>query len=133
MATQQRWQPQWQWLTATAMAMGSCDGNGDGDGNRDSVINNDRDGNGNGNGDGHGKGIHYKGRVASSCGGVLQHFWRGTPCLHPHGHKGKCIHQCCIMGVTLLRVFAPLQGGGVPDSSIYILFLLIIYIYCSVY
>jgi hypothetical protein len=35
-----------------------------------------------------------------------------TPCLHPHGHKGKCIHQCCIMGVTLLRVFAPLQGGG---------------------
>jgi hypothetical protein len=35
-----------------------------------------------------------------------------TSCLHPHGHKGKCIHQCCIMGVTLLRVFAPLQGGG---------------------
>ncbi len=35
-----------------------------------------------------------------------------TPCLHPHGHKGKCIHQRCIMGVTLLRVFAPLQGGG---------------------
>ncbi len=36
-----------------------------------------------------------------------------TPCLHLHGHKGKCIHQCCIMGVTLLRVFAPLQGGGI--------------------
>jgi hypothetical protein len=35
-----------------------------------------------------------------------------TPCLHPHGHKGKCIHQCCIMGVTLLRVFAPCQVGG---------------------
>ncbi len=35
-----------------------------------------------------------------------------TPCLHPHGHKGKCIHQHCIMGVTLLRVFAPFQGGG---------------------
>ncbi len=35
-----------------------------------------------------------------------------TPCLHPHGHKGKCIHQRCIMGVTLLRVSAPLQGGG---------------------
>ncbi len=30
-----------------------------------------------------------------------------TPCLHPHGHKGKCIHQHCIMGVTLLRVFPP--------------------------
>ena len=35
-----------------------------------------------------------------------------SSCLHPHGHKGKCIHQRCIMGVTLLRVFAPLQGGG---------------------
>ncbi len=35
-----------------------------------------------------------------------------TPCLHPHGHKGKCMHQCGIMGVTLLRVFTPFQGGG---------------------
>jgi hypothetical protein len=35
-----------------------------------------------------------------------------TPCLHPHGHKGKCIYKCCIMGVTLLSVFAPFQGGG---------------------
>jgi hypothetical protein len=35
-----------------------------------------------------------------------------TPCLHPHGHKGKCIHQHCIMGVTLLRVFLHFQGGG---------------------
>jgi hypothetical protein len=35
-----------------------------------------------------------------------------TPCLHPHGHKGKCIHQRCIMGMTLLRVFATFQGGG---------------------
>ncbi len=24
-----------------------------------------------------------------------------TPCLHPHGHKGKCIHQCCVMGVRM--------------------------------
>ena len=39
-------------------------------------------------------------------------FVGATPCLHPHGHKGKCIHQRCIMGVTLQRVFAPLQGGG---------------------
>ncbi len=37
---------------------------------------------------------------------------RVTPCLHPHEHKGKCIHQRCIMRVTLLRVFPPLQGGG---------------------
>ncbi len=34
------------------------------------------------------------------------------PCHHPNGHKGKCIHQRCIMGVTLLRVFPPFQGGG---------------------
>jgi hypothetical protein len=39
-------------------------------------------------------------------------FGGATPCLHPHGHKGKCMHQHCIMGVTLIRVFAPLQGGG---------------------
>ncbi len=37
---------------------------------------------------------------------------RATPCLHLHGHKGKCIHQRCVMGVTLRRVFAPFQGGG---------------------
>jgi hypothetical protein len=35
-----------------------------------------------------------------------------TPCLQAHGHKGKCIHQRCVMGVTLLRVFPPFQGGG---------------------
>ncbi len=56
-----------------------------------------------------------------------------TPFLHPHGHKGKCIHQRCVMGVTLLRVFAPFQGGRVPDCSPWILFLFIIYNYCSVY
>jgi hypothetical protein len=39
-------------------------------------------------------------------------FGGATLCLHPHGHKGKCIHQRCVMGVTLLRVFALLQGGG---------------------
>jgi hypothetical protein len=35
-----------------------------------------------------------------------------TPSLHPHGHKGKCIHQRCVMGVALLRVIPPFQGGG---------------------
>ncbi len=34
-----------------------------------------------------------------------------TLCLHPHGHKGVCIHQRCVMGVTLQRVFAPFQEG----------------------
>ena len=82
--------------------LSATDGVGDGDG----------DGDGDGNDKGHGKGDHYKGRVVSSCGGDVQRFWRGNTLLHPHGHKQKCIHQRCIMGVTLLRVFAPLQGGG---------------------
>ncbi len=65
-------------LTATATAMGNCDGNGDGDGNSNGVGNGNGDGNGNGNGNGHGKGDHYKGRVASLCGGNVQCFWRGN-------------------------------------------------------
>jgi hypothetical protein len=47
-----------------------------------------------------------------------------TPCLHPHGHKGKCIHQCCIMGVTLLRVFPPFQRGGFLTAHLGFFFLL---------
>ncbi len=47
-------------------------------------------------------------RVPAMCSAMAG----ATPCLHPHGHKGKCIHQHCIMGVTLLRVFPPFQGGG---------------------
>ncbi len=92
------------------MVMGNCNGNGDGNGDGNRVS--DRDGNGDGNGNGHGKGDHYKGRVASSCGGNVQCFWMGDTLPPPPWIQGKCIHQCCIMGVTLLRVFAPLQGGG---------------------
>jgi hypothetical protein len=108
------------------MAMGDCvgdgngnsngigDGNGDGNGNGngDGVGDGDEDGNGDGNGDCHGKGNRYKGRVASSVAEMWSTFGGTTPCLHPHRHKGKCIHQRCIMGVTLLSVFASLQGGG---------------------
>ncbi len=86
--------------------MGDCDDNGNG------VGNGDRDGDGDGNGNGHGKGNHFKGRVASSCGGNVQHFWMGNTLPPPPWTQGKCIHQRCIMGVTLLRVFTPLQGGG---------------------
>ncbi len=70
-----------QWPMVAAMVMGDCDsdrdrnGNGDSDGDR--VQGGDGDGNGNGNGDGHGKGDHYKGRVASSCGGNVPRFWMG--------------------------------------------------------
>ncbi len=46
------------------------------------------------------------------------------PCLHPHGHKGKCIHQPCVMGVTLLRVFAPFEGGWLLTAHHGLLFCL---------
>ncbi len=88
------------------MAMGNSNGDGDG------VGNDNRDGDGNCNGNGHGKGDNDKGGVASSYAGMYSAMAGATPCLHPHGHKGKCIHQHCIMGVTLLRVFPPFQGGG---------------------
>jgi hypothetical protein len=51
--------------------------------------------------------------VVAICSAVVG----ATHCLHPLRHKGVCIHQRCIMGVTLQRVFAPFQGGGVPGSS----------------
>ncbi len=58
-----------------------------------------------------------------------------TPCLYPHGHKGNCIHQCCIIGVTLLRAksVCSLSRGRIPDSSPWILVLFIICNYCSAY
>ncbi len=64
--------------------------------------------------------------------GMCSAFGGASPCLHPHGHKGKCIHQCCIMGVTLLRVFPPLQGGGFLTAHhelffVYFLQLLLVY------
>jgi hypothetical protein len=49
-----------------------------------------------------------------------------TPCLHPHGHKGKCIYQRCVMGMTLLvRVFAPCHGGEFLTAHHGLLFLFI--------
>jgi hypothetical protein len=56
-----------------------------------------------------------------------------TPCLHPHGHNGKCIHQRCVMGVTLLRVFPLFKWGGFLTAHHGLFFLFIIYNYCSVY
>ena len=87
--------------------MGNCNGDGNGDGA--GVGNSDGDGNSNGNGDGHGKGDHYKGRVASSCGGNVQCFLEGRHLASTPMDTNK---SACVMGVTLLRVFAPLQGGG---------------------
>ncbi len=54
-----------------------------------------------------------------------------SPCFHPHGHKGVCIHQRCVMGVTLQSFFAPFQGGGFLTAHHGLFF--IFYKYCSVY
>ncbi len=112
-----------------AMATAMGDGNGNGNG----VGNGDVDGNGNRIGNGHGKGNHYKGRVASSCAGNVQRCGMGDTLPPPHGCKGKCIHERCFMGVTLLRVFDPLQGGGFLTAHHGLFFLFIFYNYCSVY
>jgi hypothetical protein len=99
---------------ATAMVMGDCDGDGNGNSNSDGdgVSNGNGNGDRDGNGNGHGEGDHYKGMVASSCGGNVQCFLIGNTLPPPPWTQGKCIHQRCVMGVTLLRVFAPIQGGG---------------------
>jgi hypothetical protein len=89
-----------------AMAMGN--GNGDGDG----FGNNDGDGNGDRIGNRHGEARMTKAELPLHVPAIYSAMAGATPCLHPHGHRGKCIHQRCIMGVTLLRVFAPFQGGG---------------------
>jgi hypothetical protein len=47
-------------------------------------------------------------------------FGGATPCLHPHGHKGKCIHHG---GDTAKSVCSP-SRGRVPDSSPWIIFCL---------
>jgi hypothetical protein len=89
--------------------MGDCDGNDNG--YDDGVGNGNGDGDGDGNGGGHGKGNHYKEGLPLHVAEMCSAFGGATPCLHPHKHKGKCIHQRCIMGVTLQRVFPPFQGG----------------------
>ncbi len=52
--------------------------------------------------------------VAAMCSA----FGGATPCLHPHGHKGKCM---CHGGDTAKSVCSP-SRGRVPDSSPWILF-----------
>jgi hypothetical protein len=74
-----------------------------------------------------------KGGVASHVRAMCSAVAGVTPCLHPHGHKGKCIHRRCVMGVTLLRVLAPFQGGGFLTAHHGLFVLFIFYNYCSVY
>ncbi len=123
--TQQTWRRQWSMATAMAMV------NGNGDGDR--VSNNSGDGNGDCNGDGHGKGDNDKGRVASSCAGNVQHYGRGDT-LPPPPWTQRKVHLPGQHhgGDTAKSVCSP-SRGRVPYSSPWILFLLIIYTYCSVY
>jgi hypothetical protein len=108
------------------MVMGDCDGDGDGNGNGngdgDGVGNGNGDGDGDGNGDGHGEGYHYKGRVASSCGGDVQRFWRGDT-LPPPPWTQRKVHTpaLCHGGDTAKSVCSP-SRRRVPDSSPWIVF-----------
>jgi hypothetical protein len=119
---QQRWQRRWQWLmaTATAMANSNTNGNGvcngDGDGNADGVGNRDRDG------DGHGKGNHYKGRVASSCAGNVQRFWRGDTLPPPPWTQRKMHSPVLRHGGDTAKSACSSSRGRVPHSSPWIVF-----------
>jgi hypothetical protein len=103
-----------------ATVMGDCNGNSNGNGN--GVGNGDEDGNGDGNGGSHGKGDHYEGRVASSCGGDVQRFWRGDT-LPPPPWTQRKVHSPALGhgGDTAKSVCSP-SRGRVPDSSPWIVF-----------
>ncbi len=111
----------------TAMAMGGSNSNG----NR--VGNSDRDGNGNCNYDGHGEGNNDKRRIASSCAGDAQHCGRGDTLPPPPWTQRKVHSPALHHGGDTTKSVCSLSRGRVPDSSPWILFLFIIYNYCSVY
>ncbi len=110
-----------------AMAMGNGNGNGDG------VGNGDRDGDGYHNGDGHGEGDNDEGRVASSCAGDMQCYGRGNTLPPPPWTQRKVHSPVLQHGGDTTKTVSSLSKGRVPDSSPWILFLFIIYNYCSVY
>jgi hypothetical protein len=110
-----------------ATAMGN--GNGDGDG----VGVDNGDGNGNLNGDGHGKGADDNGRIASSCAGNVQCYGRGDTLPSPSWTERKVHSPALHHGGDTAKSVSSLSRGRVPDSSPWIVFLFIIYNYCSVY
>jgi hypothetical protein len=114
-----------KWPTATAM--------GSGDGNVDGVGNSDGDDDGNRNGDSHGEGNNDKGRVASSCARDVQCCGRGDTLPPPPWTQRKVHSPALHHGGDTAKSVCSLSRGRVPDSSPWILFLLIIYNYSSVY
>ncbi len=106
-------------------------GNGDGNGNR--VEDDDEDGNGDCNGNGHGKGNDDEGRVASSCASNVQRYGRGDTLPPPPWTQRKVHLPALRHGGDTAKSVSSLSTGRIPDSSPWILFLFIIYNYCSVY
>ncbi len=111
----------------TAMEMGGSNGNGNG------VGNGDGDGDGSCNGNGHGEGNNDKGRVASSCASNVQHCGRGNTLPPPPWTQRKVHSPVLSHGGDTAKSVCSLSRGRVSDSSPWILFLFIIYNYCSVY
>jgi hypothetical protein len=109
------------------MAMG--DGSGDGK----KVSNDGRDCDDGCNGNGHGKGNNDEGRIASSCAGNVQHYGRGDTLPPPSWTQRKVHSPALRHGGDTAKSVSSLSRGRVPDNSPWILFLFIIYNYCSVY
>jgi hypothetical protein len=106
---------------------------GNGDGNDNGVGDGDIDGGGNHNGNGHGEGNNYKGRVASSCTGNVQCCDRSNTLPPPPWTQRKVHSQALRHGGDTAKSVCSPSRGRVPDSSPWIVFLLIFYNYCSVY
>ncbi len=131
-----QWWLQQQWPTAMAVATAAMavatalvigynnvDSNGNADGNSNG------EGNGDCNGDVHGNGNDDKGRVASSVAGNVQRYGSGNILPPPPWTQRKVHSPVLHMGVTLLRVFAPFQGGGFLTAHHW-LFFVYFYNYC---
>ncbi len=106
---------------------------GNGIGNGDGVGPNDGGGNGNCNGNGHGKGDDDVGRVTSSCAGNVQHYGRDDTLPPPPWTQRKVHSPALRHGGDTAKSNSSLSMGRVPDSLPWILFLFIVYNYCSVY
>ncbi len=110
-----------------ATAMGNSNGDGDG------VSNDNRDGNGDCNGDGHCKCDDDEGWVAISGASNVQRYGRGDTLPPPPWTQRKVHSPALRHGGDTDESVSSLSRGKVPDSSPWIVFLFIIYNYCSAY
>ncbi len=105
---------------------------GNGNGNGDGVGDGNRDGNGDRNDDSHGEGDNDKGRVAPSCAGNVKRYGRGDTLPPPTWTQRKVHSPALHHGGATAKSVSSLSRGRVLDSLPWILFLFIIYNYCSV-